>query len=193
MSTALGMLYCFTDSIAKLCAKYPKFQPSNYKGAYIVKVWVALRKIFFANHWAVIFKLDNGKFGITQLDTSGNIGLSDTYNSLEDASSRTWGGLGNRVRLSCYGSCCKNYINWINSFYGGKSFYQLLIHDCQNFAREVVFGLNGKLVGVWPIEDGPSFGKRNIPDLDEIANEAKYATPLVVLNPVYWIARWLAD
>ena len=95
--------------------------------------------------------------------------------------------------MSCYGSCCRNYIDWINSFYGGKSFYQLLIHDCQNFAREVVFGLNGELVGVWPIEDGPSFGKRNIPDLDEIAKEAKYATPLVVLNPVYWIARWLAD
>ena len=48
--------------------------------------------MFGANHWAVVYKLSNGKYGITQFDTTGKIGLSDNHDTLEEASRETWGG-----------------------------------------------------------------------------------------------------
>ena len=106
---------------------------------------------------------------------------------------KTSGGLGKRVRLSFYGDCCRNYINWVESFYG-KHTYILVFHDCQNFAREVVEDLTGKTVGVWPIEDGPSFGKRNVEDLNEIANRTNgFFAAITAMNPLYWLARGIAD
>ena len=103
------------------------------------------------------------------------------------------GGLGKRVRLSCYGSCCRNYINWVESFYG-KHTYILGFYDCQNFAREVVKDLTGKTVGIWPIEDGPTFGERNIDDLKTIAdNSCVFVAGLAAINPFYWTFRLFAD
>ena len=184
----------FGEFIGELCSANPNFNPSYYKGVNIIKVWISLRKIvgaLGANHWGVVFKLSNGKYGITQFDTTGKIELLDNYNSLEDASLRTWG-KGGRARLSCYGDCNRNYINWIKSFYGMHT-YVLGFHDCQNFAREVVEDLTGKIVGVWPIEDGPTFGRRNVDDLEEIAKQAGPAVILAAVNPFYWIARLVAD
>ena len=188
-SGTYGFCYC----IGQLISAHPKFKPSYYKGVNIIKVWIALKKIAFANHWAVIYKLSNDKYGIIQFDTTGGIGLSDTNNTLEEASLKTWGGLGKRVRLSCYGDCCRNYINWVESFYG-KHTYILGFHDCQNFAREVVEDLTGKTVGVWPIEDGPSFGRRNIDDLETISKDAGgFWAGMAAINPFYWAARLFAD
>ena len=102
---------------------------------------------------------------------------------------KTWGGLGKTVRLSCYGDCCRNYINWVKSFYG-KHTYILGFHDCPNFAREVVEDLTDKTVGVWPIEDGPSFGRRNIDDLEKISKDAGgFWVGMAAINPFYWAAR----
>ena len=188
-----GGIYGWCYTIGNLISNNPEFKPSYYKGVYITKVWISLKKIAFANHWAVVFKLSNGKYGIVQFDTSGKIGLSDTYNSLEEASLKTWGGLGNRVRLSCYGSCYRNYIDWVESFYG-KHTYVLGSHDCQNFAREVVEDLTDKTVGVWPIEDGPTFGQRNVPDLDQIAKDSgSFAATFCAIHPFYWLGRLFAD
>lgn len=184
----------FWKAIGKRCSANPNFKPSFYKGVYIIEVWISLRKIvgaLGANHWSVVFKLSNGKYGITQFDTTGKIELLDNYDNLEDASMRTWG-KGGRARLSCYGECKRNYIDWIESFYGRHT-YVLGFHDCQNFAREVVEDLTGKVVGVWPIENGPTFGKRNIDDLEEIADNAGPAVILAAVNPFYWIARLVAD
>ena len=172
---------------------YPKFRPSHnetkYKNAYIIYVWVSLRKIGGPNHWAVVFELDNGKYGIIQFDTSGGIGLKDTYDSLEEASLATWG-LGGKVRLSDYGSCSKNYKKWIESLYGRHT-YCLFFHDCQNFTREIVEDLNGRWVGAFPIEDGPEFGDKSM-DLSEINRQAgPLVTTLCALNPGYWLGRWL--
>ena len=185
----------FCKAIGEFFSGNPNFNPSYYKGVNIIKVWISLRKIglggFGANHWGVVFKLSNGKYGITQFDTTGKIELLDNYNSLEDASLRTWG-KGGRARLSCYGDCNRNYINWIKSFYGMHT-YVLGFHDCQNFAREVVEDLTGKIVGVWPIEDGPTFGRRKIDDLEEIAKQCGPAVVFAAVNPIYWIARLVAD
>ena len=149
--------------------------------------------MFGANHWAVVYKLSNGKYGITQFDTTGKIGLSDNHDTLEEASRETWGGCGQRVRLSCRGSCRRNYIKWIKSFYG-KHTYVLGFNDCQNFARKVVVDLTGEGVGVWPIEDGPTFGRRNVDDLDQIANQSNgFIAGIVAINPFYWLARVIAD
>ena len=193
LTSGLNNAYAFSYGLGQLLSAHPEFKPSYYKDAYITKVWIALRKIAFANHWAVVYKLSNDKYGIVQFDTTGKIGLSDKYNTLEDASLATWGGLGNRVRLSCYGSCYVNYINWIESFNGVHTYF-LGLHDCQNFAREVVTDLTGKTVGTWPIEDGPTFGKRNVPDLDDIATQTNgFVASLCAIHPGYWIARLLAD
>ena len=188
-----GGVYGFCYGIGNLISAHPEFRPSYYKGVNIIKVWIALKKIAFANHWAVVFELSNGKFGIVQFDTSGKIGLSDTSNTLEDASLKTWGGLGNRVRLSYRGTCYRNYINWVERFYGSHQ-YVLGFNDCQNFAREVVEDLTGEWVGAWPIEDGPVYGSRNVPDLDEVANRSNgFIAGLCAVHPGYWLARLLAD
>ena len=188
-----GGLYGWCVGIGNLISSNPEFKPSYYKGVNIIRVWLGLKKIAFANHWAVIYKLSNGKYGIVQFDTTGKIGLSDTSNTLEDASLKCWGGLGNRVRLCCYGSCNRNYINWVERFYGPHQ-YILGFHDCQNFAREVVRDLTGKRVGVWPIEDGPTFGQRNCPNLDEVANRSNgFIAALCAIHPGYWFARLLTD
>ena len=186
----------FWNLIGKIFTANPKFKPSYYEGVYITRVWISLRKIGIvvdlgANHWGVVFKLSNGKYGITQFDTTAKIELLDNYNSLEAASLQTWG-KGGRVRLSCYGGCHKNYINWIKSFYGRHT-YVLGFHDCQNFAREIVEDLTGNWVGVWPKEDGPEFGRRNIDSLEEIADQAGPAVVFAAINPFYWIARALFD
>ena len=86
----------FWNSIGEIFTGNPKFKPSYYEGVYITRVWISLRKIgvvvdFGANHWGVVFKLSNGKYGITQFDTTGKIELLDNYNSLEAASLQTWG------------------------------------------------------------------------------------------------------
>ena len=86
-----GYIYGWFYVIGQLVSVNPEFKPTYYKGVNIIKVWIVLRKIAFSNHWAVIFKLSNGKYGIVQFDTTGKIGLSDTYNSLEAASMETWG------------------------------------------------------------------------------------------------------
>ena len=183
----------FWKVIGDLLSANPEFKPTYYKSTYIVEVWIALKKIAFANHWAVIYKLSNGKYGITQFDTSGKIGLSDNHNTLEEASRKTWGGLGNRVRLSCYGSCYVNYIDWVERFYGRHT-YILFLNDCQNFARKVVEDLTGKTVGVWPIEDGPKFGRKNIDDLEDIRRQnCAFVAGMAAINPFYWFARALAD
>ena len=139
----------------------------------------------------MIFRLDYGKYGITQFDTTGGIELLDNFNTLEAASKATWGS-SNHVRLCKYGSCYKNYDNFIENLCGEHT-YIPLFNDCQNYAREIVKELTGKTVDVWPIENGPEFGNRTIPDLDEIANEAGPVAAIAALNPVYWIARWFAD
>lgn len=186
-------MYGLCNFIGQRISAHPKFKPTYYKGVNIIYVWIALKKIAFANHWAVIYELSNGKYGIVQFDTTGGIGLSDNYNTLEEASMKTWGGLGKRVRLSCYGSCCRNYINWVESFYG-KHTYFLGFHDCQNFAREVVEDLTDKTVGVWPIEDGPTFGRRNVDSLKEIAEQhGGFVAGFAAINPFYWTARLFAD
>ena len=188
-----GGVYGFCYGIGNLISAHPEFRPSYYKGVNIIKVWIALKKIAFANHWAVVFELSNGKFGIVQFDTSGKIGLSDTSNTLEDASLKTWGLLGKRVRLSYRGTCYRNYINWVERFYGSHQ-YVLGFNDCQNFAREVVEDLTGEWVGAWPIEDGPVYGSRNVPDLDEVANRSNgFIAGLCAVHPGYWLARLLAD
>ena len=173
---------------------HPHFRPSNYKdnykNAYITYVWISLRKIYGPNHWAVIYELDNGKYGIIQFDTSGGIELNDCNNSLEEASMRTWGS-GGKVRLSCYGSCYRNYNNWIENLYGRHT-YCLFFHDCQNFAREIVNDLTGKSVGAFPIEDGPEFGDKSF-DLSEINRQGgPVAATICAVNPFYWVARWIA-
>ena len=75
----------------------------------------------------------------------------------------------------------------------GEHTYILLFNDCQNYAIEIVKILTGKTVGMWPIEDGPSFGRRTVPDLDQIADEAGPAAAIAALNPFYWLARAFAD
>ena len=189
----IEMSIALWKKIGEIFSVHPKFRPTYYENTYIIEVWVALKKIAFANHWAVIYKLSNGKYGITQFDTTGKIGLSDKYDTLEQASLQTWGGLGKRVRLSCYGKCYKNYIDWVESLYG-THIYFLGLHDCQNYAREVVKELTGKTVGVWPIEDGPTYGEKNVDDLEEIRrNSGGFAAGFVAINPFYWLARALAD
>jgi hypothetical protein len=176
------------QNIGKFCSAHPKFRPELCgKGLYITYVWVSLRSIAVANHWAVIFKLSNGKYGITQLDTSGGVELLDNYGSLESASWKTWGQR-DHVRLSCYGSCYESYDRFVKSLLG-THVYILGLHDGQNYAREIVKQLTGKVVGVYPIEDGPKFGQKNIPTLDKIADEAGPAVVFAAINPFYWIAR----
>lgn len=78
-------------------------------------------------------------------------------NTLRKASLLTWG-RANLVRLSCYGSCNYNYNFFLDSLTKGRGhWYILLVNDCQNFARKVVKELTGKVVGIFPIEDGPKF------------------------------------
>ena len=60
-------------AIGKAMSANPKFRPSNYKDADITYVWISLKKLIAANHWAVVFKLSNGKYGITQFDNTGGI------------------------------------------------------------------------------------------------------------------------
>ena len=84
--------------VGSLKSANPEFRPSYYENVDIIYVWIALRKLFGANHWAVVYKLSNGKYGITQFDTTGKIGLSDNHDTLEEASRETWGGCGQRVR-----------------------------------------------------------------------------------------------
>ena len=169
----------------------PKFRPSNYKDTYITYVWISLKKLIAANHWAVIFKLSNGKYGITQFDTTGGIELIDNFNTLE-AASRATQGKSNHVRLSCYGSCRIDYDQFVNSLCGEHT-YVFGFNDCQNYAREIVKILTGKTVGWWPIEDGPEFGKRTVDNLDQIANKAGPAVIFAAINPFYWLARAIAD
>ena len=191
---ALGDTFGYLfNGLGSLKSAHPEFRPSYYENVDIIYVWIALKKLFGANHWAVVYKLSNGKYGITQFDTTGKIGLSDNHDTLEEASRETWGGCGQRVRLSCRGSCRRNYIKWIESFYG-KHTYVLGFNDCQNFARKVVVDLTGEGVGVWPIEDGPTFGRRNVDDLDQIANQSNgFIAGIVAINPFYWLARVIAD
>ena len=180
-------------SLGDKTSAHPEFKPTYYENVDIIYVWIALRKIVGVNHWAVIYKLSNDKYGITQFDTTGKIGLSDDNNTLEQAAQKTWGNLGQRVRLSCYGSCKRNYIKWLEQF-NGKHTYILGLNDCQNFARKIVEDLTGNWVGVWPIEDGPSFGKRNVEDLNEIANRTNgFFAAITAMNPLYWLARGIAD
>lgn len=175
-------------ALGKKLSAHPKFQPKNYgKDLYITYVWVSLRSIKVANHWAVIFKLSNGKYGITQLDTTGAVELLDNYDSLESASWKTWGDR-KHVRLSRYGSCYESYDRFVKSLLG-PNYYFLFLHDCQNYAREIVKQLTGKVVGLFPIEDGPKFGQKNIPTLDKIADEVGPAVFLAAFNPFYWIMR----
>ena len=184
----------FWQDIGDALSANPKFKPSEYdKQTCVERVWIGLKKIAFANHWSVIYRLSNGKYGITQFDTSGGIDLRDDFNSLESASLETWGGLGNKVRLSCYGSSNENYQRFIRNFFGRKFTYILGLSDCQNFAREVVGYLTGKAVGVWPIEDGPEYGNSNVPSLSEVARDAPLAVPFLVFNPAYWLGKWLFD
>ena len=70
----------FGDLFKSLGAKasaHPEFKPTYYENVDIIYVWIALRKIVGVNHWAVIYKLSNDKYGITQFDTTGKIGLTD--------------------------------------------------------------------------------------------------------------------
>ena len=157
------------NPLGRKLSAFKKFDSTHFNNVNITFVYVALRKIggsnFFsniftlgANHWSVILTLSNGKYACVQLDTTGKIDLR-LRNSLRDASLLTWG-RSNTVRLSRYGSCNYNYDKFVESLYG-EHWYILGINDCQNFAREVVKKLNGKWVGVYPIEDGPEFEESN--------------------------------
>lgn len=186
----LGPVTVGIAAIGKAMSANPKFRPSYYENVYITYVWVSLKKLIAANHWAVVFKLSNGKYGITQFDTTGGIELIDDFNSLEAASRATWG-KSDHVRLSCYGSCKKNYNNFVSDLCCEHT-YIFGFNDCQNYAREIVKILTGRTVGVWPIEDGPDFGQRTIPNLGQIADAAGPAVVLCAINPMYWLARAFA-
>ena len=46
----------------------PKFYPSYLNDdIYISYVWLTLKRLKFVNHWAVVFKLSNYKYGIVQI------------------------------------------------------------------------------------------------------------------------------
>ena len=157
--------------LGEKCSCFEEFDTTRYDGVNIIYAYVALRKIlgglnrgqifnianYLPNHWSVILELDNGKYVCTQLDTTGKIDLR-VRNSLREASMETWG-RDFLVRLSKYGSCKYNYNKFLDSLKGGH-WYIILVNDCQNFARNVIRELTGKYVGVFPIEDGPTFKKQ---------------------------------
>ena len=157
--------------------------------------WLTLKRLKFVNHWAVVFKLSNYKYGIVQFEKSG-VGLKTGYKTLEDACLAIWG-QSNLARTSIYGSSSYNYNSFINFFYEQTMYYGiekyeyiLGVNDCQNFAREIVYLLTEKDVGIWPIEDGPEFGGKNEMSLTNInKNAGPVVTRLCVINPGYWIGR----
>lgn len=128
----------------------------------IKEVWIGLRQLvpWYAsgvNHWSVIMKLDNGRYVCLQKHDSGKIGC-ETAGSLRSASLMTWGGEEyNKVRLSCYGTCNEAWSTFKKYYLPQYDEYTLIFDDCQTFARHKVEYLTGKTVGIWPIEDGPTY------------------------------------
>jgi len=135
------------------------FEDMSEKNVKIVYVWVGIRTLLpwylsGANHWSVILKLDNGQYACVQKHDSGKTDCV-IKNSLKEASLRTWG-IGDKVRLSEYGQCSKSW-EVFRADLPQESYYVVILIDCQDFARQLVGQLTDKLVGVWPIEDGPVF------------------------------------
>ena len=156
------------QSLGEKYSAFEEFDNTHYEGVTITCVYIGLRKILGEggdslnnigpNHWSVILELSNDKYVCLQLDTTGKIDLR-VRNTLRKASLLTWG-RSSLVRLSCYGSCNYNYNTFLDSLNKGIGHeYILLVNDCQNFARKVVDELTGKVVGFFPIEDGPTFNR----------------------------------
>ena len=154
------------QSLGEKLSAFEDFDNTHYDGVTITYVYIGLRKLIgeggdsliniYPNHWSVILELSNDKYVCLQLDTTGKIDLR-VRNTLRKASLLTWG-RARLVRLSCYGACNYNYNFFLDSLTKGKGhWYILLVNDCQNFARRLVGELTGKVVGLFPIEDGPKF------------------------------------
>ncbi|EFA84031.1 hypothetical protein PPL_03104 [Heterostelium album PN500] len=133
------------------------------KDVRIVEVWIALRTLdgfwcFGANHWSVILRLSNGQYVCSQKETQGFV-WTTVWNSMRSAALSTWTNESNptnRVRTSCYGYCDFSWHKFHDWVPLGDSYY-LGLDDCQNFAREIVNMITDKSVGMFPLEDGPTF------------------------------------
>lgn len=115
----------------------------------ITYVWVGLRSLqswYGPNHWSVILRLSNGQYACIQKHDSGYIGC-EIRGSLEAAARCTWGEEGRKVRLSCYCSCDESW-RVLRDGLKRWSGYIIGSNDCQNFAREQVRRLTGKVVGI---------------------------------------------
>ncbi|EGG24588.1 hypothetical protein DFA_02831 [Cavenderia fasciculata] len=129
-------------------------------GIMITNVWVGLRALegwWSWNHWSIILSLSNGQYACIQKNTDDTVACK-IENSMEAACKQTWGKVGKKVRTSDYGSpCCPR--SWDSYFKDlpGNDDYTFIVNDCQNFARQQVEDLTDKVVGVFPIEDGPTF------------------------------------
>lgn len=135
---------------------------NNVDNVKIEYVWIGIKTLLpwylsGANHWSVILKLNNGKYACIQKHDSAKIGC-EIDSSLETSARRTWG-RESKVRLSCYGPCKSSKQAWrdFRDKLPSNERYIAIEYDCQNFAREIVEKLTGKTVGIWPIEDGPTF------------------------------------
>lgn len=129
-------------------------------------VWVSKRRLTglclygSPSHWAVIIQVEhfgfiNAQFG-AQIETS-------CHPTMNEAARATSGGRACDIRTSTYGRAY-DYITFgllteeLFSMHQGRySDYVLFFNDSQTFARSLVKWLNGKWVGVFPLEDGPVF------------------------------------
>lgn len=112
------------------------------------------------NHWAVIIEITSGFINV-QFEANG-VQVSD-HTSMADAARTSLGNRDSKIRTSRYGRAhgglnvgiLNDYVEHLKA--GRFQEYIFIFRDCQCFAREVVKYLTGKVVGAFPIENGPTF------------------------------------
>ena len=130
--------------------------PKN-KELTIIDAKLCKRKLWLVNHWAVLTRLSDNTWLTIQYDKFGGILIDHTYD-FDTAKYRTRTFNLSIPKISSYGSppkkiTIKELEEQLNKWQNDWSYYILIFHDCQNFAREVIKWLTNNWVGIYPIEE----------------------------------------